>query len=171
MSEYTKAIQDACNGQPKDRQYTLALLQDIQKEVGFIPEEGLRAAAEHLGCKKAELYSMATFFKALSLDPKGQHLIRLCDGTACHIKGSVSLIDAVERTLGIKPGETTDDGLYSLELVNCLGACALAPVMLIDDIWYGQISAERLPKILEEHPGSINNSTTNSNSNSKEADK
>jgi len=151
MSEYTKAIKDACAAIPKDRQFALALLQDIQKTVGYIPEEGLRAAAEHLGCKKAELYSMVTFFKALSLKPKGRHVIRLCDGTACHIKGSVTIIDAVKRALSIEPGETTKDGLYSLELVNCLGACALAPVMLIDDTWYGQISAERLPKILEEH--------------------
>jgi NADH-quinone oxidoreductase subunit E len=134
-----------------DRRYALALMQDIQKQIGYIPREGLEIAADHLGCHVAELYGMATFYKALSLKPKGKHIIKLCDGTACHIRGSSVLIDAVKRTLGIEPGDVTEDGEYSLELVNCLGSCAIAPVMLIDDQWYGKMTVEKLPEVLKAH--------------------
>lgn len=100
----------------------------------------------------SELYAIATFYKTLSLTPKGKHIIRVCDGTACHIRGSVTLLDSIQSVLGIAPDETTSDGLYSLEVVNCLGACALAPVMIIDDVWYGQMTAEKLPEVLKTHP-------------------
>lgn len=133
---------------PADRRHALAILQDLQKQFGYIPREGLSAAAEHLECPVAQLYSMATFYKALSLKAKGRHIIKLCDGTACHIKGSPNLVDGVSRALGIRPGETTEDGLFSLELVNCLGSCAIAPVMVIDEQYYGKMTLERLPGIL-----------------------
>lgn len=133
---------------PADQRYALAILQDLQRKFGYIPREGLSGIAGHLHCPVAQLYSMATFYKALSLKAKGRHIIKLCDGTACHIKGSPNLVDGVERALGIKPGETTEDGLFSLELVNCLGSCAIAPVMVIDEQYYGKMTLERLPGIL-----------------------
>lgn len=142
---------------PADRRFALAILQDMQRRFGYIPREGMEAAAAYLCCRTASLYSMATFYKALSLKPKGRHVIKLCDGTACHIRGAGNLVGAVSRHLHIGDGETTEDGLFSLELVNCLGSCALAPVMVVDDTYYGKVTPEKLPQILgayrkeEEH--------------------
>jgi len=133
---------------PNDRQYALAILQDMQRVFHYIPREGLQCAAEYLGCGLSELYSMATFYKALSLKPKGKHIIKVCDGTACHIRGSMTLLDALRRRLGIEPGETTGDGIFTLETVNCLGACAIAPVMLVGEEFYGTLTIEKLDAVL-----------------------
>ena len=134
---------------PKDRRFALAAMQDIQRRYNNIPREGLAALSEYMSCPIADLYSMATFYKALSLEPKGRHVVKVCDGTACHIRGSSNLISGIRRALGIEPGEVTEDGEFSLELVNCVGACALAPVMLIDETYYGKIKIESLPGIFE----------------------
>ena len=134
---------------PAEPRYALAAMQDMQRKYRYIPKEGLLALSAHVNLPQARLYSMASFYKALSLKPKGRHIIKLCDGTACHIRGTVNLIGGVERALGIKPDETTEDGAFSLELVNCVGACALAPVMVIDDVYYGKVTLEKLPEILE----------------------
>ena len=134
---------------PKERRYSLAVMQDMQRLFGYVPKEGLEKLSEHLGCPLMDLYSMATFYKALSLKPKGKHVIKVCDGTACHVRGSVNLIDAIQRTLGIGPDETTEDRVFSLELVNCVGACALAPVMVIDGKYYGKLAMEALPGVFQ----------------------
>ena len=141
-------IQTLLDNYPNDRRFALAAMQDMQRAYNYIPREGLEALADYLGCPLAGLYSMATFYKALSLKPKGKHIIKVCDGTACHIRGSVNLIGGIFRTLGIGPDETTMDGEFSLELVNCIGSCALAPVMVIDEIYYGKVTMESLPGIL-----------------------
>ena len=137
------------NAYPDDRRYALALMQDMQRRYNYVPREGLEALSKHFGCPLADLYSMATFYKALSLKPKGKHIIKVCDGTACHIRGSTNLISGIYRELGIEPGDTTEDGLFSVELVNCVGACALAPVMVIDEVYYGNVKTEALPEIFE----------------------
>jgi NADH-quinone oxidoreductase subunit E len=139
------------NVYPNDRRYALAILQDMQRAFHYIPREGLEAAAEYLGCGLSDLYSMATFYKALSLTPKGRHIIKVCDGTACHIRGSVTLLDALRRRLGVEPGGTTADGLFSLEIVNCLGACAIAPVMIVGEEYYGSLTIEKLDAVLQEY--------------------
>jgi len=152
MEEQTisrEQIQGVLESYPKERRYSLAVMQDMQRLFGYVPREGLEKLSERLDCPLSELYSMATFYKALSLKPKGKHIIKLCDGTACHIRGSVNLIGAIERTLGIGPDETTEDRAFSLELVNCVGACALAPVMVIDGKYYGKVTMESLPGILQ----------------------
>ena len=134
---------------PKDRRFALAAMQDMQRRYNYVPREGLEAMARHFGRPVSDLYSMATFYKALSLKPKGRHVIKVCDGTACHIRGSTNLIGGIRRALGIEPDGSTEDGEFSLELVNCVGACALAPVMLIDEIYYGKVKPESLPGIFE----------------------
>ena len=136
---------------PADQRYSLAIMQDLQHEFQYIPREGLEALAAYLNMPLSSLYSMATFYKALSLKPKGRHIIKLCDGTACHIRGSASLRDGITRILGIEDGETTPDGLFSLDLVNCLGSCALAPVVVIDDTYYGKMTVEKLPGLLDSY--------------------
>ena len=144
-------IQAILQAYPPEQRFSLAMLQDMQHKFNYIPREGMEALATYLGCPLSSLYAMATFYKALSLKPKGRHIIKLCDGTACHIRGSTTLLDGVRRLLGIDAGETSEDGLFSLELVNCLGSCALAPVMVIDETYYGKVTLEKLPGILAQY--------------------
>lgn len=144
-------INEIIHNYPNEQRYSLAIMQDMQRQFNYIPREGMEALAEYLGCPLSTLYSMATFYKALSLRPKGKHIIKLCDGTACHIRGSQTLEQGVTRLLNIKEGETTEDGLFSLELVNCLGSCALAPVMVVDDVYYGKMTMEKLPEIIDKY--------------------
>lgn len=144
-------IQAILQAYPPEQRFSLAMLQDMQHKFNYIPREGMEALAACLGCPLSSLYAMATFYKALSLKPKGRHIIKLCDGTACHIRGSTTLLDGVRRLLGIDAGETSEDGLFSLELVNCLGSCALAPVMVVDGTYYGRVTLEKLPKILDQY--------------------
>jgi len=136
---------------PHERRFALAAMQDMQRNLSYIPREGLELLAEHIGCKVVELYSMATFYKALSLKPRGKHIIKLCNGTACHIRGSISLRDAVCKELGINPGDTTEDGLFTLEMVNCLGACASAPVLMVDETFYGGMTVDRVAEVLNSY--------------------
>ena len=145
-----EAVDALLDAYPRDRRHALAVMQDMQRQFGYVPREGLEALAIRLGRPLAELCGVATFYKALSLKPKGRRVIKVCDGTACHIRGSVNLINAIQRTLGIAPSETTPDGDFSLETVNCLGACALAPVMTIGDKYYGKVAVDSLPVIFEE---------------------
>ena len=96
---------------------------------------------------------MATFYRAISLKPRGKHFIKVCDGTACHIRGAPVLLDALQRALGIKPGETTDDGLFTLETVNCVGACAIAPVMVVDEQYHPKVKPAEVESILATYRG------------------
>ena len=142
-------IQKLLEKYPAEPRFALAAMQDMQREFNHVPREGLLALASRIGRKEAQLYSMATFYKALSIKPKGRHIIKMCDGTACHIRGSVNLIGAIGRLLGIGPNETTQDGEFSLDLVNCVGSCALAPVIVIDGVYYGKVTPDKLSEILE----------------------
>ena len=151
MSVSKESIDKILLRYPAKQHYSLAIMQDMQHEFQYIPREGLEALAAYLNMPLSSLYSMATFYKALSLKPKGRHIIKLCDGTACHIRGSMTLVEGVTRVLGISDGETTEDGLFSLELVNCLGSCALAPVMVVDDTYYGKMTMEKLPGVLNSY--------------------
>ena len=144
-------IQKLIERYPEEPRFALAAMQDMQREYGYVPREGLTALSSRVGKKQAQMFALATFYKALSIEPKGKHIIKLCDGTACHIRGSNGLIGAVKRILGIEPGETTADSEFSLELVNCLGSCALAPVMVVDDIYYGKVTPDALADIFERH--------------------
>ncbi|MDR1713582.1 MAG: NAD(P)H-dependent oxidoreductase subunit E [Coriobacteriales bacterium] len=136
---------------PAEKRFSLAILQDLQRQFNYIPEGAMQLVKEHVGTTVGQLYALATFYKALSLAPKGQHIIKLCDGTACHMRGANNLVGEVGRILNIAPGERTEDGLFSLELVNCVGSCALAPVLIIDETYYGKVTMEQLPSIINEY--------------------
>lgn len=153
MSDQNTVIEEILHAYPKEKRFSLAIMQDMQHKFQYIPREGLEALSAYLDTPLSSLYGMATFYKALSLKPKGKNIIKLCDGTACHIRGSQKLVDGVVRTLGIHPGETTEDGLFSLELVNCLGSCAMAPVMVVNETYYGKMTVEKIPEILESYKG------------------
>lgn len=135
----------------KDKADAIQILQDIQKKYGYISKENLNLVSSSISVPFAELYSIATFYKSFALEPKGRYIIRICDGTACHIKGSQSLLTEIEELLQIKPGETSKDGLFSLETVACMGVCALAPVMVIGENYYGNLDRSSLREIITEY--------------------
>jgi len=130
-----------------------SILQDLQAEYNYLPQEALMHVSNRLNLPRIQVYSVATFFKSFSLQPKGKHLINLCLGTACHVRGSVRILDKIERTLGIKDGGTTEDREFTLETVNCLGACALGPVMVVDDEYFGQMTPAKVDRVLQEYYG------------------
>lgn len=149
-TKYMESI-DIIKKYPKEKRFTLAILQDIQKQYGFIPNPVMFYISEYLNEPISSIYSMATFYKALSLKPKGKNIIKVCNGTACHIRGSKSILDELINILKINAGETTKDGLFSIEIVNCLGACALAPVMVINDKYYGSMTKEKIENIIDNY--------------------
>lgn len=148
--------QDIIQKYPKEQRYTLAILQDIQRRYKYIPREAMENLAKHLETPLSRLYGMATFYKALSLTPKGENIITVCDGTACHVAGSMIVIDELEKALGIKPGETTEDHKFSINTVNCIGCCAIAPVMMINDKYYGNLTPKKVEEILNGYRGERN---------------
>jgi len=127
----------------------LSILQDVQAECGYLPEERLREIAVMLGKPLIDVYGVATFYKSFSLKPRGRHLIKVCLGTACHVRGATRIIEETRRKLGIEPGETSDNGDFSLETVMCLGCCAIGPVMVVDDKYYGQMSPTKIESALK----------------------
>ena len=156
VSISTKVIDQVLAVYPKEKRYSLAILQDLQHKFGYVPKEALLAVSAYLGIKLSVLYSMATFYRALSLEPRGKHIIRVCDGTACHIRGAPVLLDALKRALKIGPGETTKDGLFTIETVNCLGACAIAPVMVVDKVYHPKVKPGDIESILKTYRGRKN---------------
>jgi NADH:ubiquinone oxidoreductase subunit E len=129
----------------------LAILQDIQAEYRYIPQDILRYIAQRLDVPVSQAYNLATFFTAFSLTPKGENIINVCLGTACHIKGAPLLMEALERELGISDGETTEDLKFTLQSVRCLGCCALAPVLTINGKAYGKLTPDKIPSILKAY--------------------
>ncbi len=131
-----------------DKSFVIPILQDIQREYNYLPREALDALSKHLGVPQSLVYHLVTFYRAFSLKPKGKYRLALCMGTACHVRGAAQLGDHIERVLGIKPGETTKDLAYSYETVNCLGACALGPILVVNDEYHGQMTIAKTNKVL-----------------------
>jgi len=129
----------------------IPVLHEVQDTYGYLPEDVLHLVSDELGIPMTDIYGVASFYSFFSLEPKGEHIIRVCMGTACYIKGAQSLIDRIGTDLGIKPGETTKDGKFTLEATRCLGACGLAPVMTIDDDVHGRLMQGDIPKVLKKY--------------------
>lgn len=126
------------------------LLQDLQEEYNYIPAEALEMAAAELGIPFAQLYGLATFYRAFSLEARGKHKIKVCLGTACVVRGAQGVLERFLRELKIDSPGTTDDELFSLEVVNCVGACALGPVAIIDDEYFGDLNAPKIRDAVAE---------------------
>lgn len=129
----------------------IPVLQKIQNAYRYLPEGVLTELSERTVFTLSRIYGVATFYEQFSLKPKGLHTIRCCRGTACHVKGGPNIIGAVKQALGIEPGQTTEDMQFTFETVACLGTCFLAPVMMVDNDYYGHLSVVKIKNILEEY--------------------
>jgi NADH-quinone oxidoreductase subunit E len=141
-----REIVGAVGGEPE---MAIPLLQEIQKRHGYLPEDVLEAVACESGIPAADLYGVATFYSQFRFVPSGEHLIKVCKGTACHVSGADILSSTISEELGIEEGGTTDDLKFSLEFVACLGCCSLAPVVMIDEKVYGKLTANKIRKIVK----------------------
>jgi NADH:ubiquinone oxidoreductase subunit E len=133
------------------REHMIAILLDCQEEFYFLPREVLEAVSAGVKIPLSSVLSIATFFKAFSLKPIGRHPVRVCNGTACNIQGGPLLVDALERELKIKKGETTTDGLFGLDTVNCVGCCGLAPVITVGQDVHGKVKISSVPKVIKQY--------------------
>jgi len=129
----------------------IAILQDIQAELHYLPKEALIQVSETMGVPVSQVFSVATFFRAFSLKPRGKHIINVCSGTACHVRGAIKILEQVERSLKIAPGETSSDLKFTLETVNCMGCCALGPVVKIDNEYFGQMKSAKIDSLLASY--------------------
>lgn len=134
-----------------EKKALIAILQDIQEAYHYLPQEVLEKVSKILDIPLIDIISVATFYKAFSLEPKGEHQVTVCVGTACHIRGAPKVLDEFEKKLGIEPGRTTEDMKFSLDSVACLGCCAIGPVVVVDGNYHAQTSIRDVDKILKKY--------------------
>jgi len=144
-------VDEIINRYDKSEESLLAILQDFQREFYYVPEEGMRRLSEVMAVPQSKIYAMGTFYKALSLTPRGKHTVKVCTGTACHLKGATQILETLERELKVKRNSTTADGEFTVECVNCVGACAMAPVTVVDEDYYGQTRASKVMDVLKKY--------------------
>jgi NADH-quinone oxidoreductase subunit E len=138
-------------GYPKAESSLIQVLQDVNRTYNYLPCHALEMVAKALGVPLARVFSVATFYKAFSITPRGKVILRVCQGTACHIRGAPLIVDEFQRHLGIKPGETTANMAFTLETVNCVGACAMAPVVIAGTKYHGELSPAEVPAVIKAH--------------------
>ncbi|OGO19872.1 MAG: hydrogenase [Chloroflexi bacterium RBG_16_50_9] len=134
-----------------DKSALVDILHDIQAENGYLQKEVLEETSNSLGVPLSRVYSVATFFKAFSLKPRGRHLINVCLGTACHVRGADKVLEQIQQELGIKTGENTADLKFTLETVNCVGACALGPMVMIGEDYHGEMAPDKVSSVLKNY--------------------
>jgi len=147
MEKTIKSIIDRYEG---DKGFLVPMLQDVQKELNYLPQEALNLVSSFLDLPISRIYEVATFYKAFSLKPRGRIQMALCKGTACHVRGVPLIVDHMERELDLKEGETSEDLEYTFETVNCLGACALGPVLVVNGEYHGQMTISKTSRLLKK---------------------
>ncbi len=150
MKHDLSKIPDIIGRYPQQPSSLIAVLQDIQKEYNFLPCEALRATAEALDVPMSKVFSVSTFYNAFCLTPRGDKIIRVCMGTTCHIRGATLILDQLETRLKIKAGETTKDQKFTIEVVNCVGACAMAPVVIVNDDYHGSVKVSDVKRMVKK---------------------
>jgi len=149
MNESIRKIVSEFKGEGRDK--LIPVLQKVQNEVGYISKEAVVEIGSVLNLPASKIYGVATFYNQFRFEPKGRYHIMVCRGTACHVKGSADTLEAIERELGIKAGKTTKDGLFSIEVVACLGACGLAPLICVNDEFFANVTRERASEIIKSY--------------------
>jgi NADH-quinone oxidoreductase subunit E len=135
----------------KDKSQLVSILQDIQTEYNYLPREALDKLSKKLDVPQSQVYSMSTFFRAFSLKERGKHIVNVCLGTACHVRGGELIMESLERQLDIKRGGTTGDRKFTLESVNCMGCCATGPVVKIDEEYFGHMTNDKVEPMLKKY--------------------
>ncbi|WP_258358803.1 NADH-quinone oxidoreductase subunit NuoE [Moorella sulfitireducens (nom. illeg.)] len=151
MNIKAKALADVLERYGGTKGALIPILQEAQEIYGYLPREIMQEIAKKLKIPFSQVYGVATFYTQFHLKPRGQNIIRICQGTACHVRGGARLLEAISKALGIGKNETTADGRFTLETVACLGSCGLAPVMMINEETYGRLTPEKIPAILEKY--------------------
>ena len=147
-----RAVLDELNVSPGSN--LIGALQEVQRRLGYLPRPALERISQRTRIRLSRIYGVVSFYAQFHTEPRGRHTIRACRGTPCHVEGAGRILRAIERTLGIKEGETTPDGLFSFETVGCLGVCFLAPAMTIDDQYFGKLTPQRVQRILQGYRAS-----------------
>jgi len=147
----TRELQDVLGGFAQDRDNLIPILQAVQGEYGYLTPETMEGIADYLSISESSLYGVATFYTQFKFSKPGDHNVRVCLGTACHVRGGSRIMDEVSRHLGIQAGETTEDYKFSLERVACFGSCALSPVVVVDKKVYGRMNPKKVKNILKEY--------------------
>jgi NADH-quinone oxidoreductase subunit E len=151
LSEYDNILEKIIDRYRREGGSVIGLLQDIAGAYRYLPEDVLDRVSEELEIPLAKLYTLATFYKSFRLEPIGEHHVCVCMGTACHVNGAEKIVDVIERELRIKEGETTRDGKFTVETVNCLGACAMGPLVTVDGAYHGKMDQNRMKKLLKKY--------------------
>jgi len=146
-----KTIEKIISNYGGDPESLLMILQDISDIYHYVPQEAIPLLVDRLGIKKSLIYSVATFYKTISLEPRGKYIVNVCTGTACHVRGAEKIIEALEQDLKIKEGETTQDGRFTLEAVRCIGCCASGPVITVNQETHGGLDRSRVLKVVEAY--------------------
>ncbi|MFC1941855.1 NAD(P)H-dependent oxidoreductase subunit E [Chloroflexota bacterium] len=141
-------LESTLKGRGSQPHQLIEVLQDVQQSYGYISEEAMREISKTLGVLLIEVYRVASFYKAFKLKPSGKYVITICNGTACHVRGAQLLLDQAVSQLGVKPGDVTDDGMFSIEYVNCLGACALGPIASENESYHHNMTPAKLRKFI-----------------------
>ncbi len=144
-------INEICDRYAGETTPLMMILSDIQKEYGYIPVEVQEIVSEKTGISVAEIYGVVTFYSFFSLKPKGKYIIGCCLGTACYVKGAQQIIDKFSEVLGIAPGETTEDGLFTIDALRCIGACGIAPAVTINGTVYPKMAVSKVPEVIAEY--------------------
>lgn len=147
----SKSIKEITDSYQNDRGQLVAILQEIQSEHNYLKKDALEELSQIMDIPVSQIYSVATFFKAFSLKPRGRHLINVCTGTACHVRGATKILEKMERDLKIDRGGTTPDLKFTLETVNCVGACALGPMVIVDGDYSGQMKTDKVEDLLNQY--------------------
>jgi NADH-quinone oxidoreductase subunit E len=146
VEEQLKSVFASYKGEKNE---LIPVLQDVQEEIGYLPEEAMREVARFVRVPESKVFGVATFYARFHLNPRGRHIVRLCCGTACHVRGAMKVADKVKSVLAVGVGETTEDQKFTYEEVACIGACGLAPVMTIDDKTFGKLDPDKTKNIIE----------------------
>lgn len=140
-----------CKKRKSQKKALIAILQDIQAEYKYLPQDALRAVSQNLSIPLIDVVGVATFYRAFSLKPRGEHVVTVCLGTACHVRGGPKILEEFERRLAVKPGDTTPDGKFTLESVACLGCCAIGPVVVVDGDYHAQTSIRKVESLIKQY--------------------
>jgi NADH-quinone oxidoreductase subunit E len=151
QNENKAKVKEVIKKYRKDKSALIDILHDTQAAIGYLPREALDQISSGLDIPLSKVFSVVTFFKAFSLTPRGRHLINVCLGTACHVRGADRVVEQIEKELGIKTGENTADLRFTLETVNCVGACALGPIVVIGEDLHGEMTPEKVSEVLKNY--------------------